>query len=78
MGLLVEGDVPLPRPWLVSENESLKGFWEPLNEEQLGWGVSRDDSQLLKQVNFILGNWKKDGTLNEVLSKVAPLFENLR
>ena len=61
--------------WLVSENESLKGFWEPLNEEHLGWGVSRDDSQLLGQVNFILRNWKKDGTLNEVLLKWLPYLK---
>jgi ABC-type amino acid transport substrate-binding protein len=61
--------------WLVSENESLKGFWEPLNEEYLGWGVRRDDSQLLRQVNFILGNWKKDGTLNEVLLKWLPYLK---
>ena len=61
--------------WLVSENESLKGFWEPLNEEHLGWGVSRDDIQLLTQVNFILRNWKKDGTLNEVLLKWLPYLK---
>ncbi len=61
--------------WLVSENESLKGFWEPLNEEYLGWGVSRDDSNLLTQVNFIVRNWKKNGTLKEVLSKWLPYWK---
>ena len=61
--------------WLVSENETLKGFWEPLNEEYLGWGMRRDDSKLLMQVNFILGNWKKSGTLKEVLSKWLPYWK---
>jgi len=61
--------------WLVSENETLKGFWEPLNEEYLGWGVHRDDSKLLTQVNFILGNWKKNGTLKEILSKWLPYWK---
>jgi ABC-type amino acid transport substrate-binding protein len=61
--------------WLVSENETLKGFWEPLNEEYLGWGVHRDNSKLLTQVNFILRNWKKNGTLKEVLSKWLPYWK---
>ena len=62
-------------PERVSENETLKGFWEPLNEEYLGWGVHRDDSKLLTQVNFILRNWKKNGTLKEVLSKWLPYWK---
>jgi ABC-type amino acid transport substrate-binding protein len=61
--------------WLVSENEGLKGFWEALNEEYLGWGVNRDNSKLLTQVNFVLRNWKKDGTLKEVLSKWLPYWK---
>jgi polar amino acid transport system substrate-binding protein len=61
--------------WLVSENEALKGFWKPLNEEYLGWGVNRNNSNLLTQVNFILRNWKKDGTLKEVLSKWLPYWK---
>ena len=61
--------------WLVSENETLKGFWEPLNEEYLGWGVNRDDSKLLTQVNYILRNWKKKGILKEVLSKWLPYWK---
>jgi polar amino acid transport system substrate-binding protein len=61
--------------WLVSENEALKGFWEPLNEEYLGWGVNRNNSNLLTQVNVILRNWKKDGTLKEVLLKWLPYWK---
>jgi len=61
--------------WLVSENETLRGFWEPLNEEYLGWGVNRDNANLLTQVNFILRNWKKGGILKEVLSKWLPYWK---
>jgi len=59
--------------WLVSENEAnLAGFWEPLNEEYLAWGVRKDDEAFLIQVNSILGRWKKDGTLNSTLLKWLP------
>ncbi len=64
--------------WLASENEGmLKGFWEPLNEEHFGWGVRRDDPQLLMKVNLILKNWKKDGTLREVLTRWLPYWKHL-
>lgn len=61
--------------WLASENEGLKGVWEPLNEEYLGWGVNRNDSKLLTLVNSVLRNWKKDGTLKEVLLKWLPYWK---
>lgn len=59
--------------WLVSENEAnLAGFWEPLNEEYLAWGVRKDDESFLIQVNSILRKWKQDGTLNSMLLKWLP------
>ena len=59
--------------WLVSENEGvLKGFWEPFTEEYLGWAVNREDRDLLLKVNSILSDWKKDGTLKEVLIQWLP------
>jgi ABC-type amino acid transport substrate-binding protein len=63
--------------WLVSENEgTLKGFWEPFNQEWMGWGVRRNDQELLNQVNALLRNWKKDGTLKEVFSKWLPYLKD--
>ena len=63
--------------WLVSENEGiLKGFWQPLTEEYMGWGVSREDPELLRKVNTVLRTWKQDGTLKEVLSKWLPYWKN--
>ncbi|HXX58303.1 MAG TPA: transporter substrate-binding domain-containing protein [Thermodesulfovibrionales bacterium] len=63
--------------WIVSENEAeIKGLWEPLNEEDLGWGVRRDDEEFLDRVNTVLRNWKKDGTLKEILLKWLPYWKN--
>ena len=59
--------------WLVSANEAdLAGIWQPLNREGLAWGVRRDDPRLLAQINEILGTWKRDGTLNDVLVRWLP------
>jgi len=59
--------------WIVSENEAnIAGFWEPLNEEYLAWGVRKDDKEFLMQVNNILRRWKQDGTLHSTLLKWLP------
>ena len=63
--------------WLVSENEGrLTGFWQPLKVEYLGWGVRRGNEELLKQVNFILRNWRQSGTLKQVLGKWLPYWKD--
>jgi ABC-type amino acid transport substrate-binding protein len=48
------------------------GIWEAFNEEYIAWGVRRDDRDFLMNVNGILGKWKEDGTLNEILFKWLP------
>jgi ABC-type amino acid transport substrate-binding protein len=59
--------------WLVSENEAdLVGLWELLDREQLAWGLRREDTVLLERVNAVLDAWKRDGTLESVLSKWLP------
>ena len=63
--------------WLVSENEGiLKGFWEPFDEEYLGWAVNPGNQDLLLKVNSILSDWKKDGTLKEILTRWLPYRKN--
>jgi ABC-type amino acid transport substrate-binding protein len=63
--------------WLVSENEGvLKGYWEPFTEEYLGWAVNREDPDFLTKINSILSDWKKDGTLKEVLTHWLPYWKN--
>jgi ABC-type amino acid transport substrate-binding protein len=64
--------------WLVSENEAtLRGLWEPLNEEYLGWAVSRENQTLLSQVNAALAVWKKDGTAKAVISRWLPYWKDV-
>jgi ABC-type amino acid transport substrate-binding protein len=59
--------------WLVSENEAdITALREPLNKENLAWGVRKDDQELLMKVNSILNKWKKDGTLKRILLKWLP------
>jgi len=63
--------------WLVSENEAkIKGFWEPLNVEYIGWGVRRDDQEFLIRVNTIIRKWRQDGTLKEILSRWLPYWKD--
>jgi ABC-type amino acid transport substrate-binding protein len=63
--------------WLVSENEGvLKGFWEPFNEEQLGWAVNIGDQEFLRDVNSVLAKWKQDGTLRATLIRWLPYFKS--
>jgi ABC-type amino acid transport substrate-binding protein len=67
--------------WLISKNEaSLTGWWEPLNEEDIAWGVRKGNEDLLDDVNGILKKWKVDGTLEQVLLKWLPeqYFQRLR
>jgi ABC-type amino acid transport substrate-binding protein len=62
--------------WLVSENETtLKGFWEPLNDEYLAWAVNHDDQTLLRAANTALAAWKKDGTVSQVVEKWLPYWK---
>jgi polar amino acid transport system substrate-binding protein len=62
--------------WLVSENEAtLKGFWEPLNDEYLAWAVNRGDQTLLKAANTALATWKKAGTVNQLVKKWLPYWK---
>ena len=63
--------------WLVSQNEGvLKGFWEPFDQEYLGWAVKPGNQDFLVQVNAILSGWKKDGTLKGILTRWLPYWKN--
>jgi ABC-type amino acid transport substrate-binding protein len=63
--------------WLVSQNEGvLKGFWEPFDQEYLGWALKPGDQDLTMKVNAILSDWKKDGTLKGILTRWLPYWKN--
>lgn len=56
--------------WLSSQNESaLISFPDVLNVESLAWGVSKDNTVLLDQINVLLGGWAEDGTSRAILKK---------
>jgi polar amino acid transport system substrate-binding protein len=59
--------------WLVSENEAdLVGFPFLLEEQFLAWGVRRGDPGLLNAVNSVLAGWKRDGTVDRVVTRWMP------
>ena len=61
-----------PAVWRVTGNvmnahPKLKGLYKPLTTEQLAWAVPKDNPELLAQLNKVLAQWKKDGTLDDVI-----------
>lgn len=65
--------------WLVSKDEAvLAGFWKPLAEESLAWGVNRTNTELVSTVNAVLAKWKQDGTLRRVLVRWLPYLDKLQ
>ena len=52
--------------FLSSETE-LIGLYRPLTDEQLAWGVRKDDAALAKQLDAALAQWRTDGRLDLVL-----------
>jgi polar amino acid transport system substrate-binding protein len=65
--------------WLVSENEAdLVGFPAPLDEQQLAWGIRRDDQGFLAAVNGVLGRWKGDGTVDAIVTRWLPWRKSAR
>lgn len=52
---------------IMNEHPKLKGLYRPLTTEQLAWVVPKDDPELLAQLNKVLAQWKKDGTLDDVI-----------
>jgi len=61
-----------PAVWRVTggftdEHPTLTGLYRPLTTEYLAWAVPKDNPELLAQLNKVLEQWKKDGTLDEVI-----------
>ena len=46
--------------------------FSPLSEEQLAWGVRKDDNELLEGANRFLQEWEKNGQLEHIISKWVP------
>jgi polar amino acid transport system substrate-binding protein len=64
--------------WLASENEAdLVASHFLFNEEDLGWGIRRDNTKLLNVANGMLRAWRADGTLANVLARWLPYVPQL-
>ncbi len=55
------------------ESKGLIAMPTMLTEEYLAWAVRRDDTALLKELNAVLDGWKRDGTLQEMISRWIPV-----
>ena len=59
--------------WLASQYESdLAVVPVLLTQEDIAWGIRPGNVLFKQQVNAILGEWKKDGTLQRLLDRWVP------
>jgi len=64
--------------WFVSrDSASLAALLKLLNQEQLAWGIRRNDGALLADVNRVLARWRTDGTLDRLLTRWLPYWKRL-
>ena len=64
-----------PTVWkytLNLSNTKLTGFYTPLNEEYLAWGVRKGDIQLLEFLNANIKKFKQDGNIQKIKNKWLP------
>jgi ABC-type amino acid transport substrate-binding protein len=52
---------------------SLMSLRRPLTEEQLAWGVAKNQPALLQQLNQQLARMKQDGSLNNIINTWIPV-----
>ena len=61
--------------WQYALHEGeLMAFPSLLNVEPLAWGISKQNPELLKQVNEVLARWQKDGTARKIIRHWIPFF----
>lgn len=64
--------------WFVSTDEAnLAAVLTLLDEEQLAWGMRRDDEALRAAVNATLARWRADGTRDRILTRWLPYWPRL-
>jgi polar amino acid transport system substrate-binding protein len=64
--------------WSVSGDEAnLAALLRPLNRENLGWAVRREDDTLRTAVNGALARWRADGTRERILARWLPYWRQL-
>jgi len=64
--------------WFVSGHEAvLAPVLDPLNREELGWGLRLSDGDLRAAANGALARWREDGTRERILSHWIPYLSRL-
>lgn len=63
--------------WVVSSHAAeVRGLFDLLTVDYYGWGISKGNPELLRQVNALLAQWKKDGTLERILRRWIPYLKS--
>lgn len=65
-----------PTAWQIHDNpkySDLMAVTAPLTREPLAWAVRKDDKSLADRLNAILGAWKKNGRLDEIIGRWVPV-----
>ena len=74
---LVVHDAPVAI-WFAGRDEANLGvLLELLDEQPLGWGVSREDESLRSAVNQTLARWRTDGTRDRILGRWMNYWQRL-
>ncbi len=64
--------------WLHSLNAANTAvIKEPLQSEQIGWALRRDDNELKDSINGVLVGWQKDGSLRATIDRWLPYYQKL-
>lgn len=60
--------------WLVAQRkgDGLMAVPGLLTRESLAWAVHRENTELLTAINHLLQQWKRDGTLERIISRWIP------
>jgi ABC-type amino acid transport substrate-binding protein len=74
---VVVHDAPVAISLVARDEANLGVLLDLLNEEQLGWGLRRDDEALRAAVNGVLARWRTDGTRNRILDRWVPYWQRL-
>jgi polar amino acid transport system substrate-binding protein len=74
---LVVHDAPVVIWFAAGDEANLAALLDPLNQEDLGWGVRQDDQALRADVNGALARWRTDGTRERILARWIPYWERL-
>ncbi len=71
-------DIPSVAWQAATFGDELRLLMEPIDREQIAWGLRRDDTELMSQVNEKLAEWKADGSLDAIILKWIPYYNRIK